>query len=142
MFTAAVASFDSALALVSATDSASVFINRAASIGKARALLGLNQPATAATAVAGVPTTFTYDLTSSLTGGNNILWSQGASQRRYTIGDSLEGNAHNLFVKNAIPFFSAHDPRLPATYTVSTKGDTTKSQDGLTYSRTTKFTGR
>lgn len=142
VFTTAVASFDSALALVSATDSASVFINRAASVGKARALLGLNQPAAAATVVAGVPTTFTYDLTSSLSGGNNILWSQGASQRRYSIGDSLEGNAHNLFVKNAIPFFSAHDPRLPATYTVSAKGDTTKSQDGLTFSRTTTLYGQ
>lgn len=137
VFTAAAASFDSALALAGGTDSASVFINRAASIGKARTLLGLNQPATAATAVAGIPTSYTYDLTSSLVGSNNILWVQGLSSRRYTIGDSLEGNAHNLFVANAIPFYSARDPRLPANYTISTKGDTTKSQDGLTLSRTT-----
>jgi hypothetical protein len=59
------------------------------------------------------------------------------------VGDSLEGNARNLFVKNAIPFFSAKDPRLPVAYTVSANGkDTTKSQDGFTFSRTTTLYGR
>ncbi|MDB4874734.1 MAG: hypothetical protein JWM41_1180 [Gemmatimonadetes bacterium] len=143
VFAVAVASFDSARALSSATDAASVAINRAASIGKARALLGLNQIAAAATAVTGVPTTFTYDVSSSLlSGSNNGIWSEAASQRRYTIGDSLEGNDHKILVKNAIPFFSAKDPRLPATYSVSAKGDTTKSQDGLTFSRTTPLYGQ
>jgi hypothetical protein len=85
--------------------------------------------------VAGVPTNYAYDATSS-TSSQNGIWNQGLSQRRYTVGDSLEGNAHNLLVKNAIPFYSLHDPRLPATYTISGK-DTTKSQDGLTFSRTT-----
>jgi starch-binding outer membrane protein, SusD/RagB family len=138
VFTVAVSSFDSAMAFSSATDAASVAINRAAAIGKARALLGLNQPAAAATAVTGIPTTYTYDVSSSLlSGSNNGIWSEAASQRRYTIGDSLEGNDHKTLVKNAIPFFSAKDPRLPASYSVSSKGDTTKSQDGLTFSRTT-----
>jgi hypothetical protein len=142
VFTIAVASFDSALALSSATDAASVSIKNAAAIGKARALLGLNQIAAAGAAVAGIPTTYTYDVTSSLSGGNNFIWSQGLSSRRYTIGDSLEGNDHKLFVKNAIPFYSSKDPRLPSNYTVSSKGDTTKSQDGLTYSRTTPLYGQ
>ena len=131
----AVASLDSAIALSSASDSASVFVSRAAKIARGRALMALNRPADAATAVAGIPTSYTYDATSSTTSQNGI-WNQGLSQRRYTIGDSLEGNAHNLLVKNVIPFFSLHDPRVPANYTTSGK-DTTKSQDGITFSRTT-----
>ena len=118
------------------TDAASVAINQAARIGKARALLGLglsNAPAAAAL-VANIPTTYRYDVTASLTGGNNILWSQGASQNRYTVSDSVQGNARNIFVKNAIPFLSAKDPRVPAHYKVASNGrDTVKSQDGNTY---------
>ena len=138
MFKLAVASFDTAIALAGDTSAAGETVTRAAKIGKARALLGLglDNADAAATLVSGVPSTFTYDVTSSLTGGSNGVWSQGLSQRRYSVGDSLEGNAHNLLVKNALPFFSAKDPRLPVSYTVK-KGDTTKAQDGLTYSRTT-----
>ncbi len=135
VFTVAVASFDTAINMTSATDAATVAINNAARIGKARALMGLNQPATAATVVSGIPTNYTYDATSSTTTQNGI-WSQGLSQRRYSVGDSLEGNDHSILVKNVIPFFSLHDPRVPANYTISGK-DTTKSQDGLTFSRTT-----
>ena len=144
VFDAAIASYDSAITLSAGTDAASVAINRAAKIGKARALLGvgLSNAAAAAALVNGIPTTYSYDVTSSLTGGNNGVWGQGLSQRRYSVGDSLEGNAHNILVKNAIPFFSAKDPRLPVTYTVSSKGDTTKAQDGITYSRTTVLYGQ
>jgi hypothetical protein len=142
VFTVAVASYDSALALATATDKATIAIHMAAEIGKARALLDLNQPAAAAPLVADVPTTYTYDITSSLAGGNNGIWSEGASQRRYSVGDSLEGNSHNILVANAIPFYSAHDPRLPVVYTISSKGDTTKAQDGLTLSRTTPLYGQ
>lgn len=144
VFTIAIASLDSAISLATGTDAASILINRAAKVAKARAQLGLNKVAEAAATVAGIPTTgFQYDATSSLTGGFNGLWNQGASQRRYTVGDSLEGNAHNLLVKNALPFFSAKDPRLPVSYTISANGkDTTKSQDGLTFSRTTSMWGQ
>jgi len=135
VFTVAVASFDSAIAIASGTDNASVAINRAARIGKARALLGigLDKAADAATAVAGIPTTFRYDVTASLTGGNNILWSQPAGSNRYTVSDSMQGNNRSIFVKNAIPFLSAKDPRVPAHYKVAANGrDTVKSQDGNT----------
>lgn len=152
VFGAAVASFDSALTLSAlplakskADTTSATAINNAARVGKARALLGLGlSNAAAAAALTGpVPTTYSYDVTSSLSGGNNGVWSQGLSQRRYTVGDSLEGNARNILVKNAIPFFSLKDPRLPVVYTVSTNGkDTTKSQDGLTYSRTTSLYGQ
>ena len=145
VFNRAIASYDSALALATGTDTSSVRIARAARIGKARALLGVNKIPEAAALVtpALVPTTFVYELTFSVPGGVNILWSQPASARRYTVGDSLEGNARNLLVRNAIPFFSARDPRLPVRYTVSTNGrDTTKSQDGFTFSRTTTLYGQ
>ena len=145
VFEKAAASYDSALALANGTDTNSVRIARSARVGKARALLGVNKVAEAAALVtpALVPTSFEYEITHSVTGGQNAIWGQGASARRYTVGDSLEGNARNLFVKNAIPFFSAQDPRLPVRYTVSTNGrDTTKSQDGFTFSRTTTLYGQ
>jgi len=152
VFARAIASYDSALALVPSTDtaSASVAINRAARVGKARALLGLNRAAEAALLVpaTAVPTSYTYDITHSVVGGSNAIWGQGASQRRYTLSDSLEGNARNLLVQNVIPFFSLKDPRLPSRYTVSvnakdtTKRDTTKSQDGFVFSRTTTLYGQ
>jgi len=143
VYTIAVASFDSAVKMTTATDAATVAINRAAKIGQARALLGLGKFPEAAALVAGIPTTYSYTVTSSLTGGFNGVWNQAASQRRYTVGDSMEGNAHDVFVKNAIPFYSAKDPRLPVAYTISTNGkDTTKSQDGITFSRTTSLYGQ
>jgi starch-binding outer membrane protein, SusD/RagB family len=136
VFNVAIASFDSALALSSGTDAGSVSINRAARIGKARALLGvgLSNAAAAAALVAGIPTTYRYDVTASLTGGINTLWDQAASQGRYVVSDSLEGNNRSITVKNAIPFFSAHDPRVPAHYRVAANGrDTVKAQDGNTF---------
>jgi starch-binding outer membrane protein, SusD/RagB family len=148
VFTISLASYDSAIDLSSlalaktkADSTAADIINRAAKIGKARALLGLGRPAEAAALVTGIPTSFTYDVTSSLTSGSNGVWNQGASQRRYNVGDSLEGNAHNLLVKNVIPFSSLKDPRLPVSYTINGK-DTTKSQDGATFSRTTPLYGQ
>ena len=52
------------------------------------------------------------------------------------IGDSLEGNARNIFVKNALPFVSAKDPRLPVTSSSSL------GQDGLTAVRTIAMWGQ
>jgi hypothetical protein len=136
VFNVAIASFDTAMSLASGTDAASVSINRAARIGKARALLGVglsNAPAAAAL-VNAIPTTYRYDVTASLTGGFNTLWDQAASQNRYTVADSLQGNSRSIVVKNAIPFFSAHDPRVPAHYKIASNGrDTVKSQDGNTF---------
>lgn len=140
VFDRAIASFDSALATAgSATDAASVRVQRAARVGKARAQLANNQFAAAATTIggtAGVPTTFSYQTTSSLATSDNIIWNQGLSARRYSVADSLEGNSRNLLVKNAIPFFSAKDPRLPV---VDTK---VVGQDGGTFVRTTTLYDR
>jgi starch-binding outer membrane protein, SusD/RagB family len=148
VFNRAIASYDSALAIVgTSTAAASVDIARATRIAKARALFGIdtaNAPAAAALVTATlVPTTYSYDITFSTTGGTNAIWGQATSSRRYTVSDSIEGNARNLLVKNVIPFFSLKDPRVPVAYSVSTNGkDTTKSQDGFTFSRTTSIWGQ
>jgi hypothetical protein len=143
VFNRAIASYDSALALSTATDAATVLIKNAATVGKARALIGLNQHSTAATLVGTIPPSFTYDVTFSTATGDNTLWSQPNSSQRYTVADSLEGNARNLLITGQLPFFSAKDPRLPVSYTVSANGkDTTKSQDGLTFSRRTTLWAR
>lgn len=146
VFRRAIASYDSAIALATDDDDEAAEIRRAAMIGKARALLGINDntnaPIEAAAALVDtIPLEFAYQHTFAITSGDNILWSQPASSRRYTVGDSLEGNARDLRVLNALPFFSAQDPRLPVEYTVE-DGDTTVSQDGQTFSRTTTLYGR
>lgn len=146
-FTAAIASLDSAIALLTATDTGTVTILNAAKIAKARALMGLGGNTnyqSASTLVASIPLTHAYNTTFATTSGDNILWNQPNSSARYTVGDSLEGNARNLFVANAIPFFSAQDPRLPVAYTVSGTGgkDTLKAQDGFTYVRKTTLWAR
>ena len=143
VFKVSIASYDSALALAvmpgTRNDS---LINRAARIGKARALLGLGRFAEAGALVSAaiIPTTYTYNHTFAVSSGRNTLWNQPFSQRRYTVGDSLEGNSRTILVRNALPFFSAKDPRLPVTYSTSNAGkDTTKGQDGFTFSRRTSL---
>ena len=146
MFDASVASADSGLALIptTATAAGDLLVRRALLVAKARALLGANKPAEAAALVptTAVPTNFTYDATYTPASGDITLWAQPASARRYTVCDSLEFRGRNLLVKNVVPFFSAKDPRVPVSYTISSKGDTTISQDGLTPSRTTTIWSR
>jgi starch-binding outer membrane protein, SusD/RagB family len=143
VFGVALASLDSALAINTGTDAQSVLVRNTTRVLKARAQLGLGQIAEAGATVGGtgtsaVPTSFSYDITFSLTTGDNGLWSQAASQLRYTVGDSLEGNGRNLLVRNATPFFSLRDPRVPTAYPVAANGrDTTKAQDGKTFVRVT-----
>ncbi len=133
VFGVASASLDTAMSLSSGTDAASVLINRAARIAKARALLGMGieNAAAAAALVTGIPTNFRYDVTASLSGGQNNLWGQNASQMRSVVSDSVQGPTRTILVKNAIPFISAKDPRVPAAYRLSGK-DTVKAQDGQT----------
>ena len=146
VYDAAVASADSGLALIPGTAGGSdtVLVRRALLVTKARALIGNGKIAEAAALVSttAVPDNFTYDATYTPASGDITLWAQPRSARRYTVGDSLEGRGHNLLVKNAIPFYSAKDVRVPASYTISSKGDTTISQDGLTPSRTTTIWSR
>ncbi len=139
VFLLAAASLDSALTFASGTDAQSVLINRASRVARARVALGLADFSGAATFVAGVPTAFAYQHTFSLTTGTNTLWGQGLSARRYSVGDSIEGNARNIRVTNAIPFASSRDTRLPVTIPLT---GAINGQDGQTYARTTAMWGQ
>jgi hypothetical protein len=126
--------------LATGTTAQAVLVSNAAKVGKARALMGNNNYAAAAALVAGIPTSFKYQTTFSLTTSGNIIWDQPFSQNRYTGADSVEGNSRNLLVKNAIPFCSAKDPRLPCTDLFTTTKKV--GQDGGTIMRTTTRFGR
>ena len=140
VFAVAVASFDSAIARAG-TDAQSVAVATAARIGKGRALMALNQYAAAAAAVAGIPTSYKYQHTFSLTTSQNIIWNQGFSAKRYSVGDSIDGNNRDILVRNAIPFTSALDPRLPVTDTKQA-AQPTVGQDGGTVMRLTTIYDR
>ncbi|HTE46676.1 MAG TPA: hypothetical protein VK636_15595 [Gemmatimonadaceae bacterium] len=144
IYDVAAASFDTAMTVSSGTDAASVNINRAARIGKARALIGNGHFADAAALVssASVPTTYLYNFTYAISSGNNPIWTQNASGRSYTLGDSVEGNNRTIITPNVVPFFSAHDPRVPASYVISNGKDTTRGSDGVTYLRVTSLYGQ
>lgn len=148
VFRVAVASYDSGLAIApnTITGAEGIRINRALRIGKARALVALRRYTEAAALVAGIPTTYSYDHTFAAVSGSNAIWGQATSGRRYNVGNNLEGNARNIPVANNLNFFSAGDPRVPASYTITTgtggRPDTTRSQDGNTLSRTTPIWGR
>ncbi len=139
VFNLAVASLDSAIAFSNAADAATVVINRAARVARARVALALGNFTEAGTFVVGIPTTFRYQHTFSAASSANTLWAQGLSARRYSVGDSIEGNSRNIFVANALPFASARDPRLPVT--IPTSGSI-NGQDGQTYTRTTQMWGQ
>jgi len=141
VFAAAVASFDSAIAFATGTAAQSVLISNAAKIGKARALMALNQYTAAAQAVAGIATSYKYQHTFSLTTNSNIIWIQGFSAKRYSVGDSIDGNNRDILVRNAIPFTSAKDPRLPVTDT-KLNAQPTVGQDGGTVMRLTQIYDR
>lgn len=134
VFQYAAASLDSALTFANGTDAASVRINRAIRVARGRVHLALGEFTQAGAVVANVPTSFSYQHTFSLNTSTNTIWGQGISSRRYSVGDSIEGNARNILVANAIPFSSARDPRLPVV--IPTSG-AINGQDGQTFTRTT-----
>lgn len=111
IFSIALAHFDSALALSTATDAFSTEVRHSAAIAKARTLLniGHNRAADAAAAVAAVPTTFQLRATFSLTAGNNQIWALNTSAKRWTVGDSFDATG---LIRNALPFASAGDTRV------------------------------
>jgi hypothetical protein len=90
-------------------------------VGKARALLDLNQPAAAAALLGPVSDNFTYEIEHSgaSTREQNGTYEFNAIAKRWSMSD-LEGG-------NGLPFLSANDPRVPYTShatdpTVSTFG--------------------
>ena len=134
----ALASFDSALAINTGTDAASISIGNAVKIARGRALVNLDRIPEAVAAVAGVPTNYLYTHTYLQVSGDNQNWSFTNGNFRYTLGDSAEGNARNYLVANALPFYSAGDPRIQGSLIITVKNnkpDTLKAQDGQTYFR-------
>src|SRR5262249_26560886 len=108
---------DTALAFSSkAADAGSIYINRAARVWKARVLIAKDKAnaAAAAALVATVPTTFVYDMTFSAVSGSNGMWSLVNSTARISVGDSFDIlNGVPNTIKNALPFASSKDPRVP-----------------------------
>lgn len=107
---------DSALARSNGTDALSVAQKQAALVLKARILVEQNQVAQAAALVpvSAVPTNTQYLMTFDQSTGDNQLWSLNISQGRYTVGDSVDADG---VLKNALPFASAGDPRVPVVNT-------------------------
>jgi hypothetical protein len=79
-------------------------IRRLAAVGRARALLNLNQPAQAATAVAAVPTTYVYNVTYSTTTIINAMYDWMNATLNFAPADR-EGGV-------GLDFVSANDPRV------------------------------
>ncbi|MBL8984366.1 MAG: hypothetical protein JNL26_19425 [Gemmatimonadetes bacterium] len=106
------ASFEKALALVdqgitkvtgTTTDDARVL--NALKVLKGRILANLNRQAEAATAVAGVPNSFTFNMLHAATATSNQIWSFNNLSRRYSVSVN-EGT-------NGLNFGGGTDPRVP-----------------------------
>lgn len=121
---------DSALALASETDTAAVTVRRAIQITRARVLLAQGNFSAAAAAVAGIPTSYRYIQSHSLTTFDQPNWSLNNSQKRWVVGDSFDVSGRIL---NAIPFASAGDPRVPVL------GTSLASSRGRAFDNTTWF---
>jgi hypothetical protein len=131
-FKLATARFDTALSLVTGTDAGSLAIHRVNEIAKARAQVDLGNYAAAAALVADVPTNFQYLMTFSLTTSSSELYLlNGNPASRFVVGDSFAiVNGVSSVIKNALPFASANDPRIPVTG--ATGNTTRKGFDGST----------
>jgi hypothetical protein len=127
---------DSALAVNTKTDPGAVFVRQASLILKARILLDKSLSNAAAAAalvpVSAVPTNYQYVFTTS-TGTNGGLednghWVVQYSTHRMTVSDSFDiVNGQVNVTRNALPFASARDPRVPVVQTIPTQ-----AEDGIT----------
>lgn len=123
-FALALTHLDSAISLASGTDAPSLRIRRAAMVAKGRTLVNMARFTDAAAAVAGIPTSFQYVLTFSQTTQSNAIWTSTINTIRHVVGDSVSlVNGTPQLIRNAIPFGSANDPRVPVdgAYNVSTR---------------------
>jgi hypothetical protein len=120
-FTLALAHVDSGLAMITGTTTDDVRVKNALQVLRGRVLLNLgpSRYAEAATSVAGVPTSFKYQMLHSLTTTTNAAWSLNNNNRRYSVSSS-EGT-------NGLNFAAANDPRLP----VCQGGDVTCTLNGV-----------
>jgi starch-binding outer membrane protein, SusD/RagB family len=122
-FDTALVHADSGLALITGSTAADVSVRNALAVIKGRILLNLNRPADAAVAVAGVPTSFRYQMQHSQTTNDNAMWTYNNVARRYSVSNN-EGT-------NGLNFATAKDPRLP----VCVGGDAVCVTNGTTQTR-------
>ena len=116
-FTLAMLHLDSALTLAVGADTFTVSVRYAIQIARARTFVNMGGAAnfaSAAAAVANVPTTYQYLQTFSLTTVDNAIWSLNNNARRWVVGDSFDTGG---IIINAIPFASSGDPRVNKTGT-------------------------
>ena len=111
-FALAMAHIDSGLALATAADTFAVNTKYNLLVTKARLLIDLGRFNEVAAVVASVPTSYRWYMTFSLATADNPIWSFNSSQKRWVVGDSFDVTG---VIKNAIPFASAKDPRVPVT---------------------------
>jgi hypothetical protein len=114
---------DDGLALVTGTTADDQRVRSALQVTRGRILLNLDRAAEAATAVAGVPTTFRYRMLHSPTTRDNAFWSFNNSARRYSVSSGEGGNG--------LDFATANDPRIPTCQ----GGDATCRGIGVTQTR-------
>ena len=128
--TLAMTHLDSALALATETDTAAVTVNRAVRLTRARVLQAQGDFDGAAAAVAGIPTSWVYLQSHSLTTFDVPNWSLNQSQKRWVVGDSFDITGR---IVNAIPFASSGDPRVPVV------GESVASSAGVAFDNNTPF---
>ncbi|MEP6494088.1 MAG: hypothetical protein ABJF01_15500 [bacterium] len=109
---AALTRADSGLALATGTDAGTVAVRNALLITKGRLQVDLGQYAAAAATVGPVPVAYQYAAAFSQTTNDNGWWIMTTSTKRYSVGDSADATGT---IKNALPFVSAKDPRVPTT---------------------------
>jgi starch-binding outer membrane protein, SusD/RagB family len=111
------------LALITGTAANDLRVRYALMVTKGRILLNLNQPAQAALAVAGVPTSYAYSVQHSQTTQINTFWNFNNNARRYSVSASEGANGLN--------YATANDPRVP----VCLGGTTACTGIGVTQNR-------
>lgn len=104
-FERALALVDQGIPRVTGTTADDVRVRNALRVLRGRILVNLNRHADAATAVAGVPNSFTYNMLHAATATSNQIWTFNSLSRRYSVSVS-EGT-------NGLNFGSASDPRVP-----------------------------
>ncbi|HEY0996725.1 MAG TPA: RagB/SusD family nutrient uptake outer membrane protein [Gemmatimonadaceae bacterium] len=122
-FEMALAHADAGLKLITGNTAADQKVRNALAVTKGRILVNLARYAEAATAVAGVPTTFKYDMQHAITATSNQMWNWNNLSRRYSVSTNEGGNG--------LDFATANDPRLP----VCVGGDATCKANGVTQPR-------
>jgi starch-binding outer membrane protein, SusD/RagB family len=119
VYAQALTHLDSAITIASGSAASTVRVRNFAAVMKGRTLVDLGRWTEAAAAVAGVPTNYQYVFTFLQTSGDNAIWTNhwsAAASARYVVGDSI-GLSQGVLavVRNAIPFGSLNDPRVPVT---------------------------